>query len=132
VLVQYAVTPVAVPFDRPISAIGGVFILGIGVALIVSARTLHVRTGQNPAPWKPSPELILTGPYRLTRNPMYVGLTIVQIGLGVALNNLWVALFALPALLTVHVIAVLPEEKYLAEKFGETYTAYRGRVRRYL
>jgi protein-S-isoprenylcysteine O-methyltransferase Ste14 len=63
---------------------------------------------------------------------MYIGVTIVQIGLGVALNNLWISLFAFPALLAVHFIAVLPEERYLAKKFGEAYNAYLGRVRRYL
>ena len=55
-----------------------------------------------------------------------------EIGLGLAVNNLWISLFAAPALLAVHVIAVLPEERYLSEKFGESYRAYAARVRRYL
>ena len=63
---------------------------------------------------------------------MYVGMTVLTIGLGVALNNLWISLFALPALLFVHVIAVLPEEKYLSEKFGDSYRTYLTQVRRYL
>ena len=100
--------------------------------LIVSARTQHVRTGQHPAPWKPSPELILQGPYRFTRNPMYLGLTLIQLGLGFAVNNLWISAFAPLSLLTVHFIAVLPEEKYLSEKFGDSYTRYLTHVRRYL
>jgi protein-S-isoprenylcysteine O-methyltransferase Ste14 len=63
---------------------------------------------------------------------MYVGMTLLQIGIGVAANNLWISLFALAALAVVHVIAVRPEEKYLSEKFGEPYKAYLTRVRRYL
>jgi protein-S-isoprenylcysteine O-methyltransferase Ste14 len=63
---------------------------------------------------------------------MYVGVTCVQIGLGVAVGNLWIALFAPVALLTVHFIAVVPEEKYLAEKFGPSYREYCVRVRRYV
>ena len=63
---------------------------------------------------------------------MYVGLTLFEIGLGLALNNVWVSALALPALATVHFIAVLPEETYLAAKFGESYRDYLGRVRRYL
>ena len=63
---------------------------------------------------------------------MYVGITLVEVGLGVALNNLWISLFAVPALAIVHVIAVLPEERYLSEKFGESYTVYLTQVRRYL
>jgi protein-S-isoprenylcysteine O-methyltransferase Ste14 len=54
------------------------------------------------------------------------------IGLGLAVNNLWISLFAAPALLVVHFIAVLPEERYLAEKFGESYRSFRAQVRRYL
>jgi len=129
---QYVVAPARVPVDRAISAIGGILIIAAGLGLIVSARILFKRTGQNPAPWKPSPELILKGPYRFTRNPMYLGVTLVELGLGLAVNNLWISLFAAPALLTVHFIAVLPEEKYLNEKFGESYKAYLSRVRRYL
>jgi len=96
------------------------------------ARNLFVRTGQNPTPWTPSPELLLAGPYRFTRNPMYLGVTLFQLGLGLAVNNLWISLLAAPALLVVHFTAVLPEEKYLSEKFGEDYKAYLVKVRRYL
>lgn len=129
---QYAVTPAPVPVARPISAMGGVVILLIGLGIIASARILFMRTGQHPAPWRPSPELILKGPYRFTRNPMYLGITLLELGLGLAVNNLWIALFAAPALLAVHFIAVLPEERYLSEKFGESYKAYLTQVRRYL
>jgi protein-S-isoprenylcysteine O-methyltransferase Ste14 len=129
---QYAVTPAPVPVGRAISAIAGVLILTIGLGFIAWARVLFTRTGQNPIPWKPSPELILTGPYRFTRNPMYLGITLFEIGFGLAVNNLWISLFAILALSTVHFVAVLPEERYLAKKFGESYTAYRAQVRRYL
>jgi len=129
---QYVVAPAAVPVGRAISAIGGILVLMAGLGFIASAGILFNRTGQNPAPWKPSPELILKGPYRFTRNPMYLGITLFELGLGLAVNNLWISLFAVPALLTVHVIAVRPEERYLSEKFGESYIAYLARVRRYL
>ncbi len=132
VVFHYAVTPAPVPIDRTISAVGGVLVLMIGLGFIASARTLFVRTGQSPIPWKPSPELIFKGPYRVTRNPMYLGITLFEIGFGLAVNNLWISLFAVPALLTVHFIAVLPEERYLSRKFGDGYNTYRARVRRYL
>jgi protein-S-isoprenylcysteine O-methyltransferase Ste14 len=63
---------------------------------------------------------------------MYVGLTCIQVGLGLALNNLWFSLLAAVALLIVHFIAVLPEERYLKEKFGSSYEEYRTRVGRYI
>jgi protein-S-isoprenylcysteine O-methyltransferase Ste14 len=63
---------------------------------------------------------------------MYLGVTLFQVGLGVTLDNFWISLFSVPALSTVHFIAVLPEERYLTEKFGEPYVRYLVRVRRYL
>lgn len=132
VVFHYAVIPLPVPVDRMISTWSGVLIGAIAVGFVITARVLFSRTGQSPIPWKPSPELISRGPYRFTRNPMYVGLTLFQIGLGIALNNLWISLFALPALTVVHFIAVLPEERYLSEKFGDSYRRYLTQVRRYL
>ena len=63
---------------------------------------------------------------------MYVGMTLIALGVGLAVNNLWISAFALPALVTVHFIAVRPEERYLSEKFGDSYKAYLAQVRRYL
>jgi protein-S-isoprenylcysteine O-methyltransferase Ste14 len=128
----YGVAPTPVPVARTISVIFGLLIVAAGLAIVASARLHFVRTGQSPIPWKPSPELILQGPYKFTRNPMYVGLTVIELGLGVGFNNLWVAVFAPLALLTVHFVAVLPEEQYLSEKFGDSYKTYLTRVRRYL
>jgi len=110
----------------------GVLILLAGLATIVSARTWFVRTGQSPIPWKPTPELILRGPYRFTRNPMYLGLTLIQTGLGLALGNLWISVLSSVSLVLVHFIAVVPEEAYLTRKFGASYQDYCQRVRRYL
>jgi protein-S-isoprenylcysteine O-methyltransferase Ste14 len=132
VIVQHKAMPLSLVFARGLRLAAAVLILACGVSLVASARILFKRTGQNPIPWKPTPELILQGPYRFTRNPMYVGVTLFVIGLGLAVNNLWISLFAAPALLVVHFIAVLPEERYLAAKFGESYRSFLGQVRRYL
>jgi protein-S-isoprenylcysteine O-methyltransferase Ste14 len=104
----------------------------LGVALILPSQLLFRRTGQHPAPWKPSPSLIVHGPYRFSRNPMYASMLLLQMALGVALDNPWIVLLSAPALIAVHYVAVLPEERYLNEKFGEEYRLYSSRVRRYL
>ncbi len=132
VIVQHKAMPLSLVFARGLRLAAAVLILACGVSLVASARILFKRTGQNPIPWKPTPELILQGPYGFTRNPMYVGVTLFVIGLGLAVNNLWISLFAAPALLVVHFIAVLPEERYLAAKFGESYRSFLAQVRRYL
>jgi len=132
VIVQRMVVPLSLSFAPGLRVAAGVLVLACGVSLVVSARILFKRTGQNPIPWKTTPELILQGPYRFTRNPMYLGVTLFMIGLGLTVNNIWISLFAAPALLIVHFIAVLPEERYLAGKFGESYRNFLGRVRRYV
>ena len=119
VVIHYAVAPAPVSIGRMLGLSCGIVVLMLGVAIIVSARTQYVRTGQHPAPWKPSPELILQGPYRFTRNPMYLGLTLIQLGLGFAVNNLWISASAPLSLLTVHFIAVLETPEQILAKSGE-------------
>jgi protein-S-isoprenylcysteine O-methyltransferase Ste14 len=130
-VLRYAV-PLPVPLNRYFALAAGFAVLLAGLWLIFDAWKLFKRTGQDPAPWKPSPELLLSGAYHFTRNPMYLGLTCIQVGLGLALHNLWIAFLAAFSLLVVHFIAVVPEERYLSEKFGGSYEAYVNKVRRYL
>jgi protein-S-isoprenylcysteine O-methyltransferase Ste14 len=132
IVLQRAVRPLTIPVGRPLGVTGGIVLIAVGLCLGASAMVLFRRTGQHPRPWAPTPELIPNGPYRFTRNPMYVAMTLFVLGLGIALNDLWVSLFAPVALLAVHFIAVLPEERYLGEKVGESYRGYVARVRRYL
>ena len=110
----------------------GAVVAVAGLLLGGSAFGLFRKTGQDPTPWKTTPSLVFDGPYRFTRNPMYVGMTALQVGMGVFGVCLWVVGLAAVSLLVVHVIAVLPEERYLAKKFGAPYEEYLRRVRRYL
>ena len=110
----------------------GLLLLAGGAAIGFAAVGWFRKTGQDPTPWKPSPELILQGPYRFTRNPMYVGMLLLTLGVGLLAGRLWIAVLAPLALLVVHFTAVLPEERYLTAKFGEPYTNFTRRVRRYL
>jgi protein-S-isoprenylcysteine O-methyltransferase Ste14 len=124
------------PFVAPVSLWARIIVSAMffvaGLALGVLALGWFKRTGQHPRPWLPSPVLIVEGIYRYTRNPMYVGMTCLQTGIGVALDNLWIVALAPVGLILVHYIAVRPEERYLAEKFGDSYLAYKKSVRRYL
>lgn len=132
VLVQRYVMPLGLDQGRPASTVAGVMLMVLGITSVVSARVLFFRTRQNPVPWTPTPELIAQGPYRFTRNPMYVGITTLLVGVGITSDVLWISLFALVALALVHLIAVVPEEAYLRDRFGEAYTGYVARVRRYI
>ena len=89
------------------------------------ARTGVVPTG-------PASRLITGGPYRLSRNPMYLGLTVAYIG-GVLLTDIaWTLLTLALVLAGIHLFVIRREERYLAEAFGERYSEYRSRVRRWV
>jgi protein-S-isoprenylcysteine O-methyltransferase Ste14 len=104
----------------------------LGIALMAGAVGLFKRTGQDPKPWKSTPEIISTGVYRFTRNPMYLGLALLQIGIGVGLENGWVLALVPPVLLAIYQTTIRHEEAYLEDKFGDIYLQYKHSVRRWL
>ena len=102
------------------------------VVLLGGAIGLFRRTGQDPKPWEPTPEIISTGVYRFTRNPMYLGLAFVQIAIGVGLANGWIIVLVPVVLAIVHLTAIRHEEAYLERKFADEYTRYKASVRRWM
>ena len=112
---------------------------GVALTLIVGgllldgmAAGLFRRRGTAVQPWKPSTALVIEGPYRFSRNPIYLGFAVTYVGLAIAMDS-WVALLLLlPCLVVVDRFVIQREERYLAAKFGADYDAYRGRVRRWL
>ena len=110
---------------------GGVLVLA-GAALLASFNTAFTRKGTAVEPWKPTTAIVTTGPYRLTRNPAYLGMTLVYIGIAVLANALWV-LVPLPVVLVVIDRGVIArEERYLERKFGREYIEYKACVRRWM
>jgi protein-S-isoprenylcysteine O-methyltransferase Ste14 len=104
----------------------------LGGAVALSARMRFSRAGTDVRPWKPSRSIVTEGVYRLTRNPMYLGLTLAYLGLAGAFSSV-AALAILPLLLAYIQIAVIArEERYLAAKFGDAYRDYTSRVRRWI
>ena len=104
----------------------------VGVLFMVGAMKRFVATGQDPKPWKPSPELIAAGVYRVSRNPMYISMALLQASIGVAIGNTWVVLLVPMSMATVHWTAIRHEEQYLGDKFGEAYLRYKRSVRRWI
>lgn len=103
-------------------------ILGLGLWPVLLLR----RSGQSENPWKPTTQIIERGPFCVTRNPMYLQMVLVCIGLAVALMNFWILLLTPVCAWLLQRLAIVPEERYLENKFGETYRAYRCRVRRWI
>jgi protein-S-isoprenylcysteine O-methyltransferase Ste14 len=111
--------------------IGGVGIL-IWLALFLSALVAFRRARTTLIPNLPAAALVTRGPYRITRNPMYLSLVALYLGVTLLMNSWW-PLILLPAVVIVIDRAVIArEERYLASAFPAEYGAYRKRVRRWL
>jgi protein-S-isoprenylcysteine O-methyltransferase Ste14 len=110
----------------------GVFliVLNFGFGLPAIRAMLQAKTSPNPL--RPATTLLLNGVYRRTRNPMYVGLTLVFAGLLIFLQNVWGLLFVPLIVWLVTIWVIIPEETYLDEKFGDEYRQYKSRVRRWI
>jgi protein-S-isoprenylcysteine O-methyltransferase Ste14 len=103
---------------------------GAALSLFTIFMLLRARTGV--LPFKPTRALITTGPFRFSRNPIYLGLLIAYLGVTAWTRLLW-PLATLPiGLWALWQIAIHPEETYLAGRFGEQYAAYCRRVRRWI
>ncbi len=110
----------------------GLAFVVIGVALAIWGRNTLVSAGTNVNPTRPATTIVDSGPYRFTRNPLYVSLTVMYVGLTLAFDTWWGFILLVPVLIVMHVAVIRREERYLENKFGEAYRRYRERVRRYL
>jgi len=102
--------------------------LGLGLWSVVLFR----RSGQSENPWKPTPRIVERGPFRLIRNPMYLQLVLICVGLSILLANWWLLLLTPAVAWTLQRFAIRPEEADLERKFGDEYRAYKRRVRRWI
>jgi protein-S-isoprenylcysteine O-methyltransferase Ste14 len=90
------------------------------------------RAGSNVPTNLPTTTIVDTGPYRLTRNPIYLGMLLGLIGEAIAFNSLWPLVSLVAFALVIRYGVVAREEAYLERKFGDDYRRYRARVRRWL
>jgi dienelactone hydrolase/protein-S-isoprenylcysteine O-methyltransferase Ste14 len=104
----------------------------LGVAIIAWGRRALMGVGTNVDPTLPTTAITTSGPYRFSRNPLYLGVTLMYLGLALPFNTWWSVLVLAPIALVMHRGVVRREERYLEGKFGEPYRQYRLRVRRYL
>lgn len=107
----------------------GFLLLGLlGFVAVAAFR----RAGTSPNPYKPSSQLVTTGLYRWSRNPMYVGFTLLYLAGACFTNNLWMFLFLPIVLLIMLYGVILREERYLERRFGDEYRQYMKQTRRWV
>jgi protein-S-isoprenylcysteine O-methyltransferase Ste14 len=125
----------AMPIDRPPLAItlaGALIGAALWLALDGAAMLFFRRAGTSMVPFNPTTALVTTGPYRRTRNPMYLGMAFLYIALALAFGVIW-PLIVLPLVIAaVDQLVIAREEAYLVRKFGQPYCDYMARVRRWL
>ncbi len=110
----------------------GLVVVVVGIVLPASAVMLFRSLGTSPNPTRPTVALAIDGPYRFTRNPMYLGLTLLLTGLALLGDGLWPLLAVIPCVWIIHTQVIAREEAYLETKFGDDYRSFRSRVRRWL
>jgi len=110
----------------------GVVLTVVSASLAIWAGRIMKAAGTNVRPDRPALTIVRDGPYRFTRNPMYLSLCLLQLGLGFVLNGWMPLLSAVPLMLILHFGVILREETYLEAKFGEQYLAFKREVRRWI
>jgi protein-S-isoprenylcysteine O-methyltransferase Ste14 len=123
--------PITVVSDLVAWAVGGILII-CGTVLTGSAVLKFKDVGTTVRPDRAASTLVIAGPYKVTRNPMYLGLAFVSLGIAIAGQSVW-ALILLPVvLLVVQRGAIEPEEAFLEKRFDAEYISYKENVRRWI
>ncbi len=107
-----------------------IFVVGLVLAIwaIVTIRKAGTRVETN----KPTTTIVANGPYRFTRNPIYIGMFLGQTGLAIGFDSLWILATLVPFYFVIRHGVIAREEAYLERKFGDVYLDYKSRVRRWL
>lgn len=113
--------------------------LALGISLLVVSAGLFgwalaalVRAGTGIRPHEPTTALVTTGPYRYSRNPIYLGFTLFQAGIGMTVNSAWVLGLLIPTVVLIITQVIAREERYLERRIGAPYLRYMASVRRWL
>ena len=112
--------------------VAGSLLIGLWAAMMIAAFAMFMRAHTNILPNRPATTLVTSGPYRLTRNPMYVSLVLLYAGGALLLDSWWPLLFLPMVVVAIDRLVIAREERYLLDAFGGHYDAYRRRVRRWI
>jgi protein-S-isoprenylcysteine O-methyltransferase Ste14 len=110
----------------------GAMVSFLALVLFIWAVVTITTAGSNVRTNLPTTTIVESGPFRFTRNPIYLAMFLGLVGLAIAFGNFWLLLMLAPFMVVIHYGVVAREEAYLERKFGDVYRGYRSRVRRWL
>lgn len=110
----------------------GVLLILISIPIGVSAVRALARAKTTFDTRKPTTAVVTDGAFRYSRNPMYLSMTLLYVGIAFLVNSLWILLVVLPLIVVIQSGVVEREERYLERKFGEEYLRYKANVRRWI
>lgn len=110
----------------------GSLLIVSGIVLAVSFIRAFRHAGTPVDPGEPATALITTGPYRVSRNPGYLGMTLAYVGIAVVSGAVWVLAVLVPVLLVVDRGVIRREERHLERRFGDDYARFKARTRRWI
>lgn len=111
--------------------LGSLILLLLGILLVICAVKTLFSSNVDPR-FKPVERIVSSGPFKFTRNPMYVSFTLIYLGISAIFNSFWPILFLPIILLVINYGVIRREEAYLEEIFGEEYRNYKNKVRRWI
>lgn len=106
--------------------------VAVWLLLMFGGLALFRRRHTSFIPNRPASTLVIEGPYRLTRNPMYLGMASLTVALAILLGTAWPVILLVPVLVLVRRLVIDPEEAYLTRRFGADYEQYTRQVRRWI
>ncbi|MCK4251743.1 isoprenylcysteine carboxylmethyltransferase family protein [candidate division WOR-3 bacterium] len=131
VILLHFVLPVIQIISSPYKYIG-ILLLGIGIWLNLWADGLFKKENTTVKPFEKSSALILEGPFRFSRHPMYLGMVIVLLGVAIILGSLITFLMPIAFFISMQIVFIRHEERALEQIFGQKYLDYKNRVRSWL
>lgn len=127
-----------VPFSLPQGILrqalvpAGIFLIITGIGLVVFARREFAHYNQPTDPGHPTSKVVKTGLFAISRNPLYLGGVLIFLGIDLMFYMAWALVMLLVSIVLCHFILIIPEERYLAAKFGDEYKEYTASVHRWL
>ena len=115
-----------------IQGIIGILIIFLSILIFMRSVRLFSSNLENLHPRSVSTQIFKDGPFKFSRNPIYLAMVLLMFGFGISLNSTWFIIFGLIDMILLHFGIILPEELYLEKEFGKDYLSYKSSVRRWL